>query len=101
MEDGRLNTSEVIEELALRTGLGRSEARRVVAALFGTRHGEGLIADALERGRRVVLSGFGTFLVRDRPERTVRDPRTGLPRTMPPMRHARFRAGVALRDRLR
>ena len=96
-----MNRSEVVDELARRAGLARGEARRALAALFGTREGEGLIADALARGERIVISGFGTFFARERGERRVRDPRTGAWRAVPPMRGARFRAGVALRDRLR
>jgi len=96
-----MNRKTVIDELARRAGLGPSEARRAVRALFGTAPGDGLIADALDRGERIVLTGFGTFRPRVRDERRVKDPRDGSWRTIPAARVVAFRAGVALKDRLR
>lgn len=96
-----MNRGELTTELARRAGLGSAEARRAVRALFGTAPGEGLIADALDRGEKVTIAGFGTFGPRERAARRVRDPRTGEPREVPAARVASFRAGVALRDRLR
>lgn len=96
-----MNRQELIEGLAARTGLPEAAARRVVKALFGSQGENGLIADTLDRGERVAVAGFGTFVVRERAERTIRDPRTGAPRTVGARRAAAFRPGIALRDRLR
>jgi DNA-binding protein HU-beta len=96
-----MNRQELIEGLAVRSGLPEAAARRAVKTLFGSQGDGGMIADALDRGERVALAGFGTFVVRERGERTIRDPRTGANRTVPARRAVAFRAGIALRDRLR
>jgi DNA-binding protein HU-beta len=96
-----MNRQELIEGLAARTGLPEAAARRAVKALFGSQGDGGMIADALDRGERVALAGFGTFVVRERGERAIRDPRTGAHRTVPARRAVAFRAGIALRDRMR
>jgi DNA-binding protein HU-beta len=96
-----MNRQELIEGLAARTGLPEAAARRAVKALFGSQGDNGLIAAALDRGERVALAGFGTFVVRERAERMIRDPRTGAHRRLPARRAVAFRAGIALRDQLR
>ncbi|UCF66699.1 MAG: HU family DNA-binding protein [Acidobacteriota bacterium] len=96
-----MNRSQLTERLAARAGLSLPESRRVLQVLFSTVPGEGLIVDALDRGERVMVSGFGTFFASERGERRVIDPRDGTPRVVPSMRVARFRPGLALRDRLR
>ena len=96
-----MNRQELIEGLAARTGLPEAVARRTVKALFGSTGDDGLIADALDRGERVAVSGFGTFVVRQRASRAIRDPRTGASRTVDARRAVAFRPGLALRDRLR
>jgi len=96
-----MNRQELIEGLAARTGLPEAAARRAVKALFGSQGDDGLIADALDRGERVALAGFGTFVVRERAGRMIRDPRTGAIRPVPARRAVAFRAGIALRDRMR
>jgi len=51
--------------------LYQRDIETVVNAILGT------IADALARGDRVELRGFGTFSVKTREARTGRNPRTG------------------------
>ncbi len=96
-----MNRQELIERLAQRTGLHEAASRRVVREIFGAAGSDGLIAEALDRGERVALAGFGTFTLRARGARTVRDPRTGEARQVHARRAVAFRAGATLRDRLR
>ncbi|MCU0231253.1 MAG: HU family DNA-binding protein [Acidobacteria bacterium] len=96
-----MNRQELIEGLAARTGLPEAAARRAVKALFGSHGEDGLIVDALDRGERVAVAGFGTFVVRARAPRSIRDPRTGAARALEGRRAVAFRPGIALRDRLR
>jgi DNA-binding protein HU-beta len=92
-------------DLALRmvecTGLTARLARQVLDVLFGAGRETGLIPRALENEERVSISGFGTFAVRVRAARRVRNPRTGEWRQVPPTPTVVFRPGVALKDRLR
>lgn len=58
------------------------------------------IAEALARGQRVELRGFGAFSVRKRDARQGRNPRTGEAVSVPAKRAPFFKAGKELRARL-
>ncbi len=58
------------------------------------------IGDALARGDRVELRGFGAFSTKERPARTGRNPRTGVPVAVDAKRVPVFRTGKELRERL-
>ncbi len=96
-----MNRSDLAQELATRGGLTIGAARRILDLLFGAANEAGLIPGALEGGGCVRISGFGAFEVRDLPPRRLHDPRTGVLRRLPARRTVAFRAGVALKDRLR
>ena len=59
------------------------------------------IVDSLRRGRRVTISGFGTFVITKRAARNGRDPRTGKEITIPPARVPRFRPSRSLKTAFR
>ena len=67
-----MNKNDLIDAVAERTGLAKSDAARAVEAVLGT------ITEALQRGDTVALSGFGGFVAKARAARTGRNPRTGL-----------------------
>ena len=56
------------------------------------------MTDALERGENVKISGFGTFLLRDKGERIGRNPKTGVEVPITPRRVLTFRASQMLKD---
>ena len=58
------------------------------------------MTDALERGENVKISGFGTFLLRDKGERIGRNPKTGVEVPITPRRVLTFRASQMLKDRI-
>jgi len=60
----------------------------------------GEISDALARGDRVELRGFGSFSIRSRDARSARNPKTGEVVNLPERRATYFRAGKELRERL-
>ena len=96
-----MTRSEIARYLSRKLSLPPRRARGVVELLFGMEAGEGIIADALDRGERVVLSGFGTFAVRRRPGRVITDAETGHRKRTPPVRVVVFRPGTRLRERIR
>jgi len=55
------------------------------------------MSDALARGQRIEIRGFGSFSVRTRPARVGRNPRTGESLELPETRLPYFKAGKALR----
>jgi len=59
------------------------------------------IFDSLKRGRRVTVSGFGTFQVSKRAERNGRNPRTGKALRIPACRVPRFKPSRALKIAVR
>ena len=89
-----MNKNELIESVAERTGLAKSDAARAVEAVLGT------LTEALKRGDTVALSGFGTFLSKERAARTGRNPRTGESIAIPASRVPSFKAGKGLKDAL-
>jgi len=70
------------------------DVERIVAAIFDE------IAEALARGDRVELRGFGTFSVKHRPARVGRNPRTGEPVQIEEKFAPFFKAGKDMRERL-
>ena len=76
-------------------GLSRSESLSMVESIIGH------ICDALADGQNVKISGFGTFLLRDKAERIGRNPKTGVEVPITPRRVLTFRASQILKDRIR
>ena len=58
------------------------------------------IAEALERGETVKLSGFGVFQVREKRARMGRNPKTGEPAAIDPRRVISFRASQVMKARV-
>ncbi len=56
------------------------------------------ITSALQKGDKVVLTGFGAFVVSDRKARQGVNPKTGAKIQIPAMKCPKFRAGKALKD---
>ena len=89
-----MNKTDLIDSVAERTGLAKSDAARAVEAVLG------LVTETLKRGDAVALAGFGTFQVKVRAARTGRNPRTGEAISIPASRVPAFKAGKALKDAL-
>ena len=58
------------------------------------------MGNALEKGENVKISGFGTFLLRDKAQRIGRNPKTGVEVPITPRRVLTFRASQMLKDRI-
>ncbi len=90
-----MTKSELILRLAQRNPeLYQRDAEKIVDVVFEE------IAQALGRGERVELRGFGAFSVKDRKPRVGRNPRTGTSVSVPGKRVPFFKTGKFLRDRL-
>jgi DNA-binding protein HU-beta len=92
-----VNKTELTEALASQAGLSKADAGRAIEAIFGD---AGLIAGALKKGKKVQITGFGTFVARQRKARTGRDPRTGNAIQIKAATLPAFKAGQALKDAL-
>ena len=90
-----MTKSELIQALARdNPHLYYRDIERIVSTVFDE------IVEALERGDRVELRGFGAFSVKDRKARLGRNPRTGDPVRVPEKRVPFFKSGKELRDRV-
>jgi DNA-binding protein HU-beta len=94
-----MNKAELIDRLAEACSMEKKEAKQVIEALFATDPRNGIIANALESGEKVQITGFGTFELRNRKARTGRNPRTGEPIDIPASRAPAFSAGKPFKER--
>ena len=86
----------LIARVAVTCGISKASARRIVDALFDPRRGA--IANALRRGERVVIPGFGTFAVVPGPA-SSRDRSHGTGRATPNPAAVTFRAARRAKDK--
>jgi DNA-binding protein HU-beta len=84
--------SELVDQVADRTGLTKSDSARAIDAVLDT------VEDALRRGSDVTLSGFGKFHVGERGARLGVNPRTGERIQIAASRVPRFTAGSGLKS---
>lgn len=96
-----MNKAELVEKVAIRTGMTPRETRVLVDAIFDPDPEIGLIAAELLRGGKVAISGFGTFEARPRKARVGRNPHTGEPLDIPATMAPTFKAGKPLKETLR
>ncbi len=90
-----MTKSELIQRLAeMNPHLYQRDVERIVSTIFDE------IADALCRGDRVELRGFGAFSVKQRGPRQARNPRTGATVYVGPKAVPFFKTGKELRERL-
>ncbi|MGC8475955.1 MAG: integration host factor subunit beta [Acetobacteraceae bacterium] len=90
-----MTRSELMAELAeANPHLRATDVERIVATVFDE------ITDALARGDRVELRGFGAFTLKHRDPRTGRNPRTGEAVPVGAKSIPFFKAGKELRERV-
>lgn len=91
--DADMTRSDLVELLAERFGqLPARDADTAVKAILDA------MSDALVRGHRIEIRGFGSFSVNHRPPRMGRNPRTGEDVPIPERRVPHFKPGKALRE---
>ncbi len=89
-----MTKSELVDALARREGVPRATAEVVVNVLFDR------VRDALVRGERVEIRGFGSFCAKEYKGYTGRNPRTGAEIVVHPKVLPVFKVGKALRSRV-
>ena len=87
-----MNKNELISSIASETGLTKTDAAKAVDAFVSS------ISSALKSGDEVRLVGFGTFEIRERGERTGRNPQTKETITIAASKAPVFKAGKAFKD---
>ncbi len=90
-----MTKAELVAVMAKTTGSSKASAEKAMSAFLCG------IFESLRRGRRVTISGFGTFVVSRRVARAVRDPRTGDTIKIPATKVPRFRPSRSLKTLVR
>ena len=89
-----MNKTELVAAIAEKTELSTKDAAKALKAFTD------VVTEELKKGEKVVMVGFGTFEVADRPARTGRNPLTGKSIKIKASKAPKFKAGKALQDSL-
>ena len=87
-----MNKTELIEKIAVGAELSKADAKKALEATIEA------IKNALVEGDKVQLTGFGTFEVRERGEKTCINPKTKAKMVCPPCKAPAFKAGRGLKE---
>jgi integration host factor subunit alpha len=91
---GTLTRADLADVVHRKLGLSRAESAQLVERVL--HH----MCHSLSEGENVKLSGFGSFILRDKGERIGRNPKTGVEVAIAPRRVMTFRASQIMRDRI-
>lgn len=89
-----LTRADLADSVHHEIGLSRAESSKLIEQILDH------MSDALADGQNVKISGFGSFVLRDKGERIGRNPKTGVEVPIAPRRVLTFRASQMLRDRI-
>ncbi len=89
-----MNKAQLVEAMASNAGISKADAKNALDAFIST------TSDALKKGDRVALVGFGSFSVSKRAERKGRNPQTGKEITIKAKNVVKFKPGADLSGRV-
>jgi integration host factor subunit beta len=90
-----MTKSELVEKIVETNKLlTRKESEMVVNLVFDS------MCDALQRGEKVEIRGFGSFTIRERDAREARNPKSGEVVRIPAKKTPFFKTGKELRERV-
>ena len=92
---GTMTRADLADVVHREIGLSRSESANIVERVL--HH----MCAALADGQNVKISGFGSFILRDKGERVGRNPKTGVEVPITPRRVLTFRASQGLRQKVK
>ena len=87
-----MTKAELVDEVALAANLTKKDSEVIVDEVFRN------IIQALNRGEKIELRGFGSFRVRQRKARRGRNPKTGAPVDIPAKMVPYFKPGKELKE---
>ncbi|MED4026328.1 HU family DNA-binding protein [Priestia megaterium] len=87
-----MKKTELIDAVATKIELTKQDSKKAIDALFET------ISNTLSKEEKIQLLGFGTFEVRNRAERTGRNPQTGEEMIIPASKVPAFKPGKELKE---
>ena len=87
-----MTKAELVEEVSRVSDLTKKHSEVIVDTVFKS------IIDALHRGEKIELRGFGSFRLRNRKSRTGRNPKTGEKVEVPSKKIPYFKPGKELKE---
>ncbi|WP_039765984.1 MULTISPECIES: HU family DNA-binding protein [unclassified Caldicellulosiruptor] len=87
-----MNKTDLVSAMAEKSGLTKKDAEKALNAFVDA------VTEALSKGEKVQLVGFGSFEVRERAERVGRNPQTQEEIKIPATKVPVFKAGKMLKD---
>lgn len=90
-----MNKAELVEAMASEAGLSKADAKKALDAFINS------TTNALKKGDRVALVGFGSFSVSTRAARKGRNPQTGAEIDIKAKNVVKFKAGADLQDKVK
>ena len=94
LHQGTLTRADLSDIVHRKLGLSRAESASMVERVL--HH----MCHALSEGQNVKISGFGSFILRDKGERVGRNPKTGIEVPIAPPRVMTFRASQIMREQI-
>lgn len=94
MTVGTLTRADLAEAVHKEVGLSRADSSAIIEQILDN------MSVALEKGENIKISGFGSFILRDKGQRVGRNPKTGVEVPIAPRRVLTFRASQLLRDQI-
>ena len=92
MEEIKMTKAELIAKIAEEAALSKKDAEKALNATIAS------ITDALKKGDKISLVGFGTFETRKRAARKGKNPQTGKEISIPATTTPAFKAGKAFKE---
>ena len=89
-----LTKAQIVENLFAKNLFTKGESAQIIETLFE------LMKQALEHGDDVMISGFGKFCVRQKHQRTGRNPQTGESMALPPRTVVTFKCSGGLKEKV-
>lgn len=87
-----MNKSELITNMAKQSGLTKTDTEKLLNAYVNC------VQNALKKGDKISLIGFGTFDITSRKATEGRNPRTGEPIKIPASKLPKFKPGKAFKN---
>jgi integration host factor subunit beta len=87
-----MTKADLIDEVAKAVDIPKKDAEVIVKTVFDS------VIDALHRGDKIELRGFGSFRLRERKARLGRNPKTGETVKVPAKKVPYFKAGKELKE---
>ena len=88
----KMNKTQLVSEVATKTGLTKADSEKAVNAVFES------MSNALVSGNKIQLIGFGSFEPVTRAARSCRNPKDGTLMTIPETKTVKFKVGKNLKE---